>query len=280
MLLDGWRLAVGTLTALPVRPPKVVDRRRAGLAMLLAPLAVVPLGLGLVVVLLLGEVLHLPDLVTALLGVGVVVLGNRGFHLDGLSDTVDGMAASYDRERSLAVMKGGTAGPAGVAALILVIGIQAAALTALPTPLRADAGWFALAPSDPGVLPDQRLALWSAWPGAVLAGVALCVSRAALAICCARGVPPAREDGLGRTYTRTVPRAAAALVWILAAAVLALTGQWAGLPWWRGVLATVVAVAVVLVVVLKAVRRFGGVTGDVFGAAVELSFAALLVALS
>ncbi|MEZ5159525.1 MAG: hypothetical protein R2709_01430 [Marmoricola sp.] len=42
MLLDAWRLAVGTLTAVPVRPPMTVDRRRAGLAMLLAPLAVLP----------------------------------------------------------------------------------------------------------------------------------------------------------------------------------------------------------------------------------------------
>lgn len=280
MLLDAWRLAVGTLTALPVTPPRVVDRRRAGLAMLLAPLAVVPLGLALSVVLLLGEVLGLPDLVTALLGVGVVVLGNRGFHLDGLSDTVDGMAASYDRERSLAVMKGGTAGPAGAAALVLVIGVQAAALTALPTPMRGDAGWFAFAPAHAGLLPDRWLVTWAAGRGAVLAGVALCASRAALALCCVRGVAPAREDGLGRTYTQTVPRTAAALVWILVAAVLAATGMWAGLPWWRGVLAALVAAVVVLAVVLKAVRRFGGVTGDVFGAAVELSFAALLVTLS
>ena len=45
VLRDAWRLAVGTLTAVPVRPPALVDRRRAGLAMVLAPLAVVPLGL-------------------------------------------------------------------------------------------------------------------------------------------------------------------------------------------------------------------------------------------
>lgn len=269
MLLDAWRLAVGTLTALPVTAPRVVDRRRAGVAMLLAPLAVVPLGLALAVVLVLGHALGLPALVTALLGVGVAVLGNRGFHLDGLSDTVDGMAASYDRERSLEVMKGGTAGPAGVAALVLVLGVQAAALTALPTPTRG-----------PGVVPDQVQPAWAGWHGAVLAGVALCVSRVALALCCARGVRPAREDGLGVTYTQTVPRTAAALVWALAAAALAAAGVWAGLSWWRGALAALVAGLVVLAVVLRAVRRFGGVTGDVFGAAVELSFAAALVALS
>ena len=37
---------------------------------------------------------------------------------------------------------------------------------------------------------------------------------------------------------------------------------------------------VVAVLVRRAVRRFGGVTGDVYGAAIELSLATLLVALA
>ena len=62
--------------------------------------------------------------------------------------------------------------------------------------------------------------------------------------------------------------------------MLSLAGAWAGLNWWRGLLAAAVGLAVVAVVVARAVRRFGGVTGDVFGAAVELALAALLVGLS
>ena len=44
-MADGWRLAVGTLTAVPVRAPVAVTRSTARSAMLLAPLAVLPLGL-------------------------------------------------------------------------------------------------------------------------------------------------------------------------------------------------------------------------------------------
>lgn len=251
MFLDSWRLAVGTLTAIPVRPPSTVDRRRAAVAMVLAPLAVLPLGLAVAGVVLAGHWLGLPALVTALLAVGALILGNRAFHLDGLSDTVDGLAASYDRERSLQVMKSGTSGPAGVVAVVLVLGLQTAALATLVSP-----------------------------SGAVLAGVAVCASRAALVLCCARGVPAARADGLGETYTQSVPRLAAALVWIAVAVVLALVGAWAGLPWWRGVLAAGMAIAVVVAILTRTVRRFGGVTGDVFGASIELSLAALLVSLS
>lgn len=255
MLPDAWRLAVGTLTAVPVRPPVTVDRRRAGTAMLLAPLAVLPLGAAVTVLALAGHWLHLPALVTALLALGAAIAGNRAFHLDGLSDTVDGLAASYDRERSLAVMKSGTAGPAGVVAVVLAIGLQAAGLAAVL------------------VLPQ-----W--WHAAILAGVSVCASRGALAVCCARGVRPARADGLGRAFTQTVPPLAAVVTWVLVGAVLAVAAWWAGLAWWRGALAAALAAVAAVAVVARAVRRFGGVTGDVFGAGIELALAALLVALS
>ncbi|WP_179665533.1 adenosylcobinamide-GDP ribazoletransferase [Nocardioides panaciterrulae] len=255
MLLDAWRLALGTLTAIPVAPPALVDRRRAGMAMVLAPLAVLPLAVAVTLVALAGHGLDVPIPVAALLALGATILGNRAFHLDGLSDTVDGVAASYDRERSLAVMKSGTSGPAGVVAVVLVLGLQATGLVAVlasPHPVRA----------------------------AVLAGCALCVSRAALATCCARGVPSARPGGLGDTYTGTVARPVVVLMWLTCAAVLSLAGAWSGLTWWRGALASAMALAVVAVFVARAVRRLGGVTGDVFGAAIELALAALLVALS
>lgn len=255
MLLDAWRLSVGTLTAVPVRSPAAVDRRRAAAAMVLAPLAALPLGVAVTGVAVAGHGLHLPTLVTALLAVGAAVLGNRSFHLDGLADTVDGLAASYDRDRSLLVMRSGTSGPAGVVAIVLVVGLQVAGLASL-------------------------LALPQWWEAAVLAGVLVCVSRAALVLCCTRGVPAAREDGLGRTYTQTVPPVVAVGEWLVVALVLACVGAGAGLDWWRGPLSAVVAVVVVLVLVHRATRRFGGVSGDVFGAGVELALAALLVSLS
>lgn len=255
MLVDAWRLALGTLTAIPVAPPTQVDRRRTGTAMVLAPLAVAPLAAAMTLVALAGHALDLPVGVTALLALGATVLGNRAFHLDGLSDTVDGMAASYDRERSLAVMKSGTSGPAGVVAVLLVLGLQACALAAC---------------------------LDSARPvrSAVLAGVALCVSRAGLVLCCARGVPSARPGGLGESYTGTVAAPVVVLVWLTCASLLSIVGAWSGLLWWRGALAGAMGLAVVAVVVVRAIGRLGGVTGDVFGAAIEVSLAALLVALS
>ncbi|MER7559227.1 adenosylcobinamide-GDP ribazoletransferase [Nocardioides sp. NPDC126508] len=254
LVRDAWRLAVGTLTAMPVPPPEQVDRRRAAVAMAVAPLAALPLALAAGAIALLGQLAGLPHLVAALLGIGAVVAGNRALHLDGLADTVDGMAASFDRERSLAVMKTGTSGPAGVTAIVLVLGLQVAGLASV---------------LDGSVLRSS-----------VVVAVSVCASRAALALCCTRGIRPAREDGLGRTFTQTLPPLVTVLVWTVVAAALAGAGAWAGLRWWRGVLAAAVAAAVVGVIVLRAVQRFGGVTGDVFGAAVEAALATILVTLS
>ena len=128
---DGWRLAIGTLTALPVPPPSAVDARTARIAVLLAPLAAAPLGLAVGAVLWLAGRFDVAPLAAGLLAVGVLALGSRAFHIDGLADTADGLTASYDRERSLSVMKSGAVGPAGAAALIVVLGLQAVGFAGL-----------------------------------------------------------------------------------------------------------------------------------------------------
>lgn len=218
--------------------------------MLLAPLAVLPLGVAVALMLLAGRATDLPPLVAGLLAVATLVLGTRAFHVDGLSDTVDGLTASYDRARSLATMRTGTSGPAGGAAVFLVLALQASSFA-----------WLTHLPR-----------------GAVLAGVLVCVSRCVLALTCMRGVPAARNDGLGETCTQSVRPLAAAASWLLALVVTTLVAQWAGLPWWRAGLAVALVLVVALLLVRRAVTRLGGVTGDVFGAGVELSLGTLLVA--
>ena len=248
-LPDAWRLSVGTLTAVPIRPPGRVDRDTAGLSMVLAPLAVIPLGLVVALALWSGRELGLSPLALGLVAVGALALGSRAFHLDGLADTADGLTASYDRERSLEVMKSGAAGPAGVAALVVVLGIQAAGLGALAYADR----------------------------GPVLAAMLVCTSRVALTVTCARGVRAARPDGLGASHAGSVPRPVVVAAWLAASAVSAAALAWAGGIWWHVVIGFVVAAVAVGLLVVRAVRRLGGVTGDVFGAAIEVTLAILLL---
>ena len=250
--VDGLRLAVGTLTAVPVGPPARTDRSTARVAMLLAPVAVLPLGLAAAAVGAVGVAVSLPAPVVAVLLVGVVALGSRGLHLDGLADTADGLGSGYHRDRALDVMRRGNTGPMGVSTLLLVLLAQvAAAATVLSRP----------------------------W-GAVAIAVLVCLSRTALFLACAAGVPAARPNGLGAAVAGVVPRAAAGIGLLLAAGVAAFALVITGSRWWLGIVAVVVAAAVTAGLLARCVRRFGGITGDVLGAAIEIDLAALLVVAS
>lgn len=240
------RLALGMLTAIPVPAVVRVTPGVARGALLLAPLAALPLGAAVGLVLWAGGETKVPTLAVAVIAVAVLALGSRALHLDGLSDVADGLTVSYDRSRSLEVMKSGTAGPAGVTAVVLVIAVQAAALSAYVGEVRS----------------------------AIVAGAAVCASRAALWITCATGVPPARTDGLGSSFAGVVPGWWTILGWGALAGAATLVDPA------RGPLAVALAALVVLLLTVRTVRRFGGVTGDVYGAAIELALATLLIALA
>ncbi|WAL69609.1 adenosylcobinamide-GDP ribazoletransferase [Amycolatopsis cynarae] len=237
-------MAFGTLTTVPVPPPRAIDRAVAGGAMLLAPLAALPLAAAAWLVLAGGHLLGWPGLASAGLAIGLVALGSRGLHLDGLADTADGLGASYHRERALEIMRRGDSGPTGVAALVLVLIVQCGALTG---------------------------------GGAVAGALGVIAGRCTLSMSCARGVPSARPEGLGATVAGSVRIRWAALVFVLAAGLSALAP---GLPWWRGPVAVLAAYAAAGVLLWRCVRRLGGITGDVLGACVEAGTAAALLALA
>jgi adenosylcobinamide-GDP ribazoletransferase len=96
-------------------------------------------------------------------------------------------------------------------------------------------------------------------------------------VVCRRGVPAARPDGLGRTVAGTVTPLPGALAGLVAVAVVLLGAHLAGRPWAQGLVAAALALAAVAALVAHVVRRLGGVSGDVMGAAVEVALTALLV---
>jgi adenosylcobinamide-GDP ribazoletransferase len=251
-LRDGLRMALGTLTAVPVPVPGTVDARIGATAMVLGPVAGLVPGVAAAGIAGAASAVGLGSLAAAALAVGAVALSTRGVHLDGLADTADGLAASYDRQRALAVMRTGDVGPAGVSALVLVLLVQVAAAAQTLS-------------EHPGAAGPAALTL------AVVAG------RAVLAPMCMRGIPAARPDGLGAAVAGNVPRPAAVAVTVVVAIAAAGLGTASGLTWWRGPLAIAAALAAAALVVTRAVRRVGGTTGDVLGAAVEAGTSAALL---
>ncbi|WP_243789231.1 adenosylcobinamide-GDP ribazoletransferase [Saccharopolyspora gloriosae] len=236
--MNGLLLAVSWLTVLPF-PAREVDARACRQAITLAPVVGALLGVFGAVLLWGLSALGAPGLLAGLLTVAALALVTRGMHVDGLADTVDGLGCYGPPERALSVMRDGGAGPFAVVALIIVVGVQAVALA--------------------------ELAASGRWLTVVLA---CAVSRAAFVFCCRRGLPSARPEGMGSLVAGTQPWWLVACWW----GVLLLGGAFA-LPgsWWLGPISVLLAGAFLLVFTAHVRRRFGGITGDVLGAAAELT---------
>jgi adenosylcobinamide-GDP ribazoletransferase len=245
-MITALRFAFGTLTVIPVRVTRW-DRAAARGGMLAAPL--VGLVVGLFAAALGGLILLLDGsaLLAAVASTALPAVLTRGLHLDGLADTADGLGSGKPAEDALRIMKQSDIGPFGVLSLVFVLLAQIAALAQL-----YGGGWA---------------------HGAVAATVAAVVARTAMTLACRRGVPPARPDGLGAAVAGVLgvrtAWAAAALV-VLACAV-------AG-P--HAVLAGLAALACAELLLRRCRARFGGVTGDVFGALSETAATVALVILA
>ena len=252
--LDGLRFAFGTLTVIPVRVTRW-DREAARGGMLCAPLAGLAVGaaaagLGLVL-LFLGAGAPLAAVAT----VAVPAALTRGLHLDGLADTADGLGSGKPAEDALRIMKQSDIGPFGVITLVLALLAQVAALAQA-----YDASWGR---------------------GACAAVVSATLARLALTLAARAGVPAARPEGLGAAVAGVVPPRGAAVAAVTVAGAAAAAGALFG-PYdtVRTVLAVVLSLAATEALLRHCTRRFGGVTGDVFGALAETAATTALVVLS
>lgn len=172
------------------------------------------------------------------------VLLTGGLHLDGLADSADAWAGSHgDRDKALRIMKDAASGPAGVAAVTLVLLIKFTALSAL---IRENI-----------------------WPALILAPV---LGRMAIVLLFLT-TPYVRPEGLGTAQAALMPRRVAVVVLIIFALAITAFGQaavWA--------LATVLGLSLILRAMM--IHRLGGATGDTLGAACELVETGVVVVLA
>ncbi len=191
----------------------------------------------------LTEVMDVTAALTATLVVGLGAWATGAIHLDGLADTVDGFGGGRDREGVLRIMRDPLIGAYGAAALVFVIGVKVTAIAALLD--RGTAFPFIVAAPAISRWTVSALAAW---------------------------LPYARtEGGLGQAVTHE--RDTLGLVVATAVTALIAIGT-------LGVDAVIVWAFAALIaawIARTARRRIGGVTGDVFGASVELTETSVLL---
>ena len=108
---------------------------------------------------------------------------------------------------------------------------------------------------------------------AVALVVAFATGRLAVTWACTPRSPAARPDGLGALVAGTTSARTAVLVSVLVTVAAAAAGAWCGGSEGavRAATSVVVPLAVAHVVRDHCIRRFGGITGDVLGALVEVT---------
>ncbi|MFC9895461.1 adenosylcobinamide-GDP ribazoletransferase [Nocardia sp. NPDC127579] len=246
--MSGVRLAFSWLTVLPVPGPEQVDREVAARGIRVAPLVGVLLGAAAAGLLWLLTTAGANPLLAGFVVVAGLALITRGMHLDGLADTFDGLGSYGPPERARQIMKSGGAGPFGVAAIVFSIAVQAVSFAALAQAHR----WLAVA-------------------------LAIALGRVAVVLACRAGVPAAPDTGFGALVAAT-QRVWTGLGWVALAIVLAVFAV-PGRPW-LGPLVVLAAVALSELLVRHTTRRFEGLSGDVLGAALELTVGAAAAGLS
>lgn len=237
--LRALLLAVGFATRIPVRVDKVEARDLAA-AISCLPLLGALIGALSFAVFELGASAFGARL-AAVAAVACAALITGGLHLDGLADLFDALGGGRgDRLRMLEIMRDPRVGAHGASALVLVLLAKVIALAELP----AAARWAGLC-GAPTIA--RLMAVWLLF-----------------------SLPPARADGLGHDMGAGLRAGHMAFA----------TGTFLILSAWLGPLlltAALASVGVSLGLGWLARTRLGGVTGDVCGAAIELSELAFLL---
>jgi adenosylcobinamide-GDP ribazoletransferase len=255
----AWRVALSMFTVIPAAVTGEIRRAAAARAVLWLPVV------GALVAVIAAGVLLAADinadrrfaagrLLAAIVAVTVLALLTGGLHLDGLADTADGLGSRRAGAEALAIMRRSDVGPMGVAALILVILLQVAALAVIPAGM----------------------------PAAAALVLAVVTSRVAAVIAAGTGIPSARQDGFGALVAATTSARARTAIAVTLLAGVAAGGAAAGgtALALRGLAATLAGLLAGDVVRRVALRRLGGMTGDVFGAVIEVSTATVLLVLA
>jgi len=233
-MIRGFLRALQFLTIIRVsRNLEMTEKQLAG-SMAWFPLV------GLVVGLILAGVRYVTDMVlpSAVADVMVIitlVVVAGCLHLDGLADTVDGLAGGKDREKILAIMRDSQIGSFAVVALILALLLKVVALIEVPAHMKYRA-----------LLVMPVVGRWST------VQLASCFRYAR------------SEPGVAQAFTQFVGKKELVVSSLITAAIVI------GLFLWHGVLIVAIIGGFTMLVGLFFKRRIGGVTGDIMGAACEL----------
>jgi adenosylcobinamide-GDP ribazoletransferase len=129
-MMDGLILALQFFTRIPIK--KEVSFQEGNIRTSLFFLPLIGLAMGMLAAVPLIFISGQSKPISALLSVLMIAILTGGLHLDGLADTFDGFLSGRGRDRVMEIMKDSTLGAFGAVALIFIIVSKLVAVHELP----------------------------------------------------------------------------------------------------------------------------------------------------
>ncbi len=235
--MNAFLAALQFLTIIPVPQRVNVNGQEQGNSTVYYPLIGLILGCFLVLTPLLFATISMQIQAVMVLIVWVIMTG--GLHLDGLADCADAWVGGMgSKQRSLEIMKDPAAGPVAVTVLVLVLLLK----------------WATIHDS----LDKQTVVVLLLTP--VMGRLSILILMLSSHYI--------RPHGLGEKMLANLPETAVK--------ILSVSGLLLGL-YFLGLLATCFMLITIIIINHQAKQRLGGVTGDVYGATVELVEVSILL---
>jgi adenosylcobinamide-GDP ribazoletransferase len=227
--------ALSFLTILPFGKISPSEDKELARSMAFFPLAGLVIGLLLAIGYCLLSLI-LPKPVTLWLTIGLLALLTRGLHLDGFADTIDGLACGGPKEKILEVMRDSRIGAFGVISLIFLIGAK----------------YLALDKISPQSIPYSLMLM------AVM-------GRNSMVLVCYRSPYARSDEGLGKPFTENLGSREIVLASASAFGIALLLMGVKGVSVFLGMGIFSLGYRAFFI------KKLGGVTGDILGAADELA---------
>ncbi|MBI4378276.1 MAG: adenosylcobinamide-GDP ribazoletransferase [Nitrospinae bacterium] len=239
-LRDNFILSLQFLTIINIRnDTKVasgqIDKERLGKSAIFFPLVGVFIGFILVITSQVAS-LWLPVSVTDAMVMIVLIIVTGGLHIDGFADTIDGFAGGRDKDSVLRIMKDSRIGTFGVAGLVMLLLTKYLSIQNTQIDVKS---W---------VLASMPVfGRWSVLP----LGFFYRYAR--------------MEEGTGKVFAESIEWREFIIGTILSLAIiLLLLGS-------SGFIILSVIFFITLLIGRYSEKRIGGITGDVFGATIEIN---------
>lgn len=232
--MTSFLAALQFLTIVPIRLERIAQKDIAH-ALTYFPCAGLIIGLWCVLVEVCLDGLGFSRIATGMLVIVFLAVVTGAMHLDGLADTADALFSRKDRDSMLAIMRDPHLGTGGTVAVVCLLLAKTACLVTIPQQIEAS----------------------------VL--ILMCVVSRWVLVLLMRGFPYARREGTASAFIGTMGYKG-----IFFSTLITAYLAWCvlGVP---GLVLAASSAGCAVIIAAYAGRKFGGITGDVLGAALELT---------